>query len=218
VSAMLHLAIYDSVNGIQRTHRPYHVTELGPAGASVEAAISAAAHRVLMTLVTNVNIQQTNFTALYDASLATIPDGPAKTDEITWGTTVADRILELRGSDGWNTVVTYTNEPVPGIWRPTGPANAPALLPGWGRVTTFCVPAGAHFQPHKPPTLTSSAYAFEYEIVRQLGAREGSTRTPEQSEIALFWSDGAGTETPPGHWNHIARDVSIARNLSIAEN
>jgi hypothetical protein len=217
-SAILHLAIFDAVNGIQRTHRPYHVTDLAPAGASVEAAISAAAHRSLMTLVTNVNIQQTNFTALRDASLAAIPDSPAKTAGIDWGTTVADRILELRSADGWNSVVAYTNAPVPGIWRPTPPANAPGLLPGWGRVTPFCMPSGTQFQPHKPPGLTSSAYTFEYEIVRQLGAKQGSTRTDDQSEIALFWSDGGGTETPPGHWNHIAQDVSKARGLSIAEN
>jgi hypothetical protein len=30
---------------------------------------------------------------------------------------------------------------------------------------------------------------------------------PEQLAIAEFWADGAGTATPPGHWNQIACDL-----------
>ena len=41
--------------------------------------------------------------------------------------------------------------------------------------------------------------------VGEIGSR---TRTAEQTEIALFWADGAGTVTPPGHWNLIAQEVA----------
>jgi membrane-associated phospholipid phosphatase len=46
----------------------------------------------------------------------------------------------------------------------------------------------------------------------------GSTRSAEQSLIALFWADGAGTETPPGHWNSIAQTVAISLGNTMEQN
>ena len=54
--------------------------------------------------------------------------------------------------------------------------------------------------------------------MKALGAATGSSRTPDQQQIALFWADGAGTETPAGHWNSIARDVAGARGNTVIEN
>jgi len=49
--AILHAAIYDAVNAIDRTHRPYLVRLSGvPRDASQEAAAAAAAHEVLVAL------------------------------------------------------------------------------------------------------------------------------------------------------------------------
>src|SRR5206468_10936657 len=48
--AILHASIYDAVNGIDRTHEAYFVQSAAPASASKEAAASAAAHKVLVTL------------------------------------------------------------------------------------------------------------------------------------------------------------------------
>src|SRR5688572_33364283 len=48
--AILHVAIYDAVNGIRQTHQPYFVSEKAPGAASIEAAASAAARRVLVSL------------------------------------------------------------------------------------------------------------------------------------------------------------------------
>ncbi|MEX1027776.1 MAG: vanadium-dependent haloperoxidase [Candidatus Paceibacterota bacterium] len=52
----------------------------------------------------------------------------------------------------------------------------------------------------------------------QLGRVNNSTRTADQTEIALLWADGGGTFTPPGHWNQIAADVALARGNTLAEN
>ena len=57
-----------------------------------------------------------------------------------------------------------------------------------------------------------------YNEVKTFGVAVGSVRTVEQSQIALFWADGAGTETPPGHWNHIAQDVGAAMGNTIEQN
>lgn len=216
--AIEHIAIFDAVNGIQRTHRPYHVAELAPAGASLEAAIAAAGFTTLSAWFTNANVIATNLQPLYEAQLAAVPDGQARTDGIAWGRSVAQAILALRADDGWNVAVPYTPSGLKGRWKPTPPAYAPFLLPGWGKVRPFAMTSGSQFQPQPPPSLTSSAYAFEVNVTKAYGSATSTVRTADQTEVALFWNDNPGTETPPGHWNMIAADVSAARGLSVLEN
>ena len=36
--------------------------------------------------------------------------------------------------------------------------------------------------------------------------------------IALFWADGVGTETPPGHWNSIGQSIATAQGNTLEEN
>jgi len=217
-AAIVHIAMADAANGVTRWHQPYHVAETAPPGASWDAAVLSAAYTAATGVITHADVQRTNFTVLYESSLAAIPDGPAKTEGVAWGRTVANAILQLRANDGASAVVTYTNAPAPGVWRPISNASPPALLPGWGKVTCFSLPAGSRLVPQPPPHLKSSAYAFEHDIVRRLGAKNSSERTAEQSLIAEFWADGPGTETPPGHWNHIAHDVAVDRGFSAQAN
>src|SRR6266699_2528943 len=83
--AMVHAAIYDSVNAIYRTYAVYAVNAQEPNGASPEAAAVAAAHSVLLALYPS---QQANLDAAYAASLLPIPDGQPKTDGINLGNLV----------------------------------------------------------------------------------------------------------------------------------
>jgi membrane-associated phospholipid phosphatase len=80
------------------------------------------------------------------------------------------------------------------------------------------MPTSAFFRPPGPPSLDSARYAAEFNEVKALGAAVGSTRTADQTLIALFWADGAGTETPPGHWNSIAQDVAAQFGNSLEQN
>ncbi len=221
--AMLHLAIFDAVNGIQRTHTPYHVSALAPVGASKAAAVSAAAKTIIDALYAgaghaNNATVRANAQARYDADLAAIPDGASETDGVTWGTGVGNAMLSLRAADHSTDVVAYTVPPAPGIWRPTPPANAAALLPNWPIVTPFGLASGNQIRPQMPPALTGSAYAVEWALTKDYGSSTSTLRTLDQSEIALFWADGGGTETPPGHWMRIARTVSAAQGLSLEQN
>ena len=100
--AILHVSIYDAVNGITRTHEPYLVRGIVPASASREAAASSAAHRALINLFPAA---AASFDALHAAILAGIPDGPQKTAGIVWGEFVAGQILAARANDGWNATV-----------------------------------------------------------------------------------------------------------------
>ncbi len=74
------------------------------------------------------------------------------------------------------------------------------------------------FRPPGPPSLDSEQYAADYNEVKELGAALGSTRTADQTQIALFWADGAGTETPPGHWNSIAQIIAAGQGNTPEEN
>lgn len=213
--AILHTAIYDAVNGIARTHEPYLVQSVVPASASREAAASAAAHEALVNLFpANVSA----FDTLHAAILATIPDGPHKTAGTVWGEFVANQILGVRANDGFNAIVPPPGGSGPGVWVPTPPAFLPYLLPQWGFVAPFGMTSSSQFRPPGPPSLDSQRYASDYNEVKQLGAAVGSTRTEEQTQIALFWADGAGTETPPGHWNSIAQIIAAAQGNTLEEN
>jgi PAP2 superfamily len=213
--AILHVSIYDAVNGIARTHEPYLVESAVAASASREAAASAAAHQVLVNLFpANASI----FDALHAAILGPPPYGPQKAAGIVWGEFVANQILAERANDGSDAIVPPPGGSGPGVWVPTPLAFLPYLLPQWGFVVPFAMSSSSQFRPPGPPSLDSQRYAADYNEVKELGAAVGSTRTEEQTEIALFWADGAGTETPPGHWNSIAQTIADAQGNTLEEN
>src|SRR6184192_4529370 len=212
---ILHVSIYDAVNGIARTHEPYLVQSAVSASASREAAASAAAHDTLINLFP---ASASSFDALHAAILAAIPDGPQKTAGIVWGEFVANQILAARANDGSTAIVAPPGGSGPGMWIPTPPAFLPYLLPQWGFVAPFGMSSSSQFRPPGPPSLDSQRYAADYNEVKELGAAIGSTRTAEQTQIALFWADGAGTETPPGHWNSIAQIIADARGNTLEQN
>jgi hypothetical protein len=213
--AILHASIYDAVNGIARTHEPYLVQGAVSGSASRQAAASAAAHQALVNLFP---ANASSFDALHAAILAGIPNGPQKTAGIVWGEFVADQILAARANDGWNASVPPPGGSGPGVWVPTPPLFLPYALPQWGFVRPFGMISSSQFRPPGPPSLDSQQYADDYDEVKELGAAVGSTRTEEQSEIALFWADGAGTETPPGHWNSIVQIIADARSNTLEQN
>src|SRR5262245_6250193 len=100
--AILHTSIYDAVNGIRGTYSPYFVTDMGPGGASIEAAAAAAAYRVLLTLYPSL---QSQFQGLYEETLSRIQNDAAKNRGTQWGDSVALAILQWRSGDGSSNVV-----------------------------------------------------------------------------------------------------------------
>jgi hypothetical protein len=213
--AILHASIYDAVNGISRRHAAYLVPSRVPASASKDAAADAAAHWVLVTLFP---ANAPAFNDLYATMLAALPESPQKSAGIAWGAFVAQQILAWRSGDGSDVVIDPPGRVGPGSWVSTPPAFAPYLLPQWGMVTPFAMPGSAAMRPSGPPDLDTEKYADDYNEVKAMGVAVGSARTPEQDLIAQFWADGAGTETPPGHWNSIARDLGAALRTTMEEN
>jgi membrane-associated phospholipid phosphatase len=213
--ALVSLAVYDAVDTIEPTHAPYAIRNVASAGTSEPAAASEAAFRVLVTLFP---AQQATFQNDLKLSLRHIPGGAGKANGVALGRQVALEILGLRYNDGSKVQVSDTPGTKPGQWQPTPPGFAAALLPGWGSVTPFALRSGSQFRPGGPPALTSAAYAAAFNEVKSLGSVNSTTRTADQTQIALFWADGTGTETPPGHWNEIAQNVALRRRSTLAAN
>ncbi|HEY9907002.1 MAG TPA: pre-peptidase C-terminal domain-containing protein [Thermosynechococcaceae cyanobacterium] len=212
--AIVHSAVYDAVNSIVQLGNSYSTNVAAPRGASADAAATEAAYITLVNLYPN---QRATFDAALTATLAKIPDGRSERDGIAVGKAVAEAILAQRRNDGASITVSYTPKVGDGFWSPTPGAFAPALLPQWPNVTPFAMTSGSQFRPAPPPAYNSPEYAAELAEVRSLGQNTSTTRTPDQTEIARFWADGAGTYTPPGHWNEITNQVARSQGTSLFE-
>jgi hypothetical protein len=212
--AIVHIAVYDAVMAVARTHQP-HLVDVEAPDASAEAAAAAAAHRALSQLYPK---QRGYFDLVLARCLADVQPGAARERGAGLGRYVADRIVESRRDDGATQAGKYSYKDFPGAWRPTAPNYRDALLPEWGWVKPFAIKKGSQYRPAGPPSLASAAYADAYLEVKRLGGKHSQARTQEQTLIAHFWADDAGTCTPPGHWNMIAQEIALERGNTLAEN
>jgi hypothetical protein len=215
--AAFHVAIFDAVNGITRTHHGWLVNDPAPAGADMDAAVASASLTIFKGLW-GITANPRNFKLAYDKALAAIPDGQPKADGIAWGKKVADAVLLKLGDSGYNKPIPgkYSSTD-PGKWRETPSAFRPPLLPFWAKVTPFVMTSPSQFRAPPPEDLGSKEYADELAFVNKVGPRYNAERTEYQTLTTPFWSDDLGTATPPGHWNVIAQGIARSRNLSVPE-
>ena len=209
--AIVHAAIYDAVNAIDGTHKPYLVRLSASHFASQEAAAAAAAHEVLVKLYPN--FQATLDDQLQRALAQLANAGRADGSQI--GNTVADRILALRANDGSNAPpIPYVFGTAPGDYQST-PPNFPKQpqFTHWSRVTPFALGSANQFRPGGPPKLTSDRYADAFDQVKSLGIANSTTATADEALTGRFWNGAI-----QNYWNEIAQTASLAHNLTTAEN
>jgi hypothetical protein len=187
--AMVHAAIHDAVQAYEKRFRPYAVHIRDASGSRV-AAVGRAARDVL---VNRFPAQAASIETEYQLFLTR--HRLTEADEGTFvGAHAAAAIIALRAGDG-----SFPTPPPPpdlggrgaGQWRPTPPALAPFSTPWLGAVEPFTMDFNAQFRARPQPALTSLRYARDYNEVKALGGPvgyPGVTRTPEQTQIAFFWS------------------------------
>src|ERR1700730_12484519 len=210
--AIMHAAIYDAVNAIDRKHRPYRVRLSGvPRDASQDAAAAAAAHEVLVALYPA--FRATLDTQLQQ-SLAQIPDGKGKTEGVLIGQSVADEIVAARSNDGSNAPpIHYVFGTAPGDYQPTPPNFPPQpQFTHWSHVTPFTLERANQFRPGPPPALTSDAYSDAFDQIKSLGIANGTTATADEALTGRFWNGAI-----QNYWNEIAQTLALERNLTTAE-
>lgn len=211
--AIMHAAIYDAVNAIDRTHRPYLVRLSGlPRDGSQEAAAAAAAHQVLVALYPAF---KTALDAELQQSLAQIPDGNDKVEGIRIGQTVADRVLAVRSNDGSNAQpIPYVFGTTPGDYQSTPPNFPPQpQFTHWSRVTPFALEHASQFRPGPPPALTSDTYSDAFNQIKSLGIANSTTATGDEALTGRFWNGAI-----QNYWNEISQTVSVAHSLTTAQN
>jgi hypothetical protein len=212
ILAIVHIAMHDAINAVTGRYGTYAPKVSVPPVTSAAAAGAAAAHYVLVALFPTM-------ADVYDASLRASIEHirePARSNGVLVGEEVGALILGMRANDGFSDPAPYTPGSGPGVWVPTQPAFAAALLPGLGRVTPFALRDGSQFRPAGPPRLDSRQYAADLNEVKTVGSIDAELlgfRTAEQGATARFW---LGNSIPI--FQGIARQVSMAASLDLSSN
>lgn len=203
--AILHAAMHDALNAIDGRFEPYTPGVVKAPSASVEAAVAAAARDVLVRLLPD---QAEMVESAYEQALAGIPDGAAKDAGVSTGQSAAAANIARRNGDGSDTAAqpVYEPRPGPGEYQFTPPFDF-AAQPSWGQVLPFIIDLNEHSL-EGPHRLASRAYARDLEYVQAIGEHSSAVRTPDQSEIAVFWYE----DSPLG-WNRIANRAVRERGL-----
>ena len=159
---MLHLAVHDALNAIQRRSRPYAYDAVAPAGTSAEAAVAAAAHTVLVSQIALIGAPFpaqcisagiARAEADYASALAAVADGTAKTQGMALGQAAAAVVIAHRANDGSTTASVdpnFTQGSLPGAWRFTPGSPPIAFASGWGQVKPFVLQSADQFRPGPP--------------------------------------------------------------------
>jgi hypothetical protein len=209
VMSLVHGAVFDAVNAIERRYTAYAVEAAAAPGASAEAAAAAAAHAMLELLYP---LQKPILDTALAGALKPVPEGAAKSDGVRLGREVADRFFALRKEDGAAAQATYSFAKGMGVYQATPPMTGSPVLPHWRGVKPFLVGSVKEFAFAGPPPATSDMFRKDLEEIRRLGGRNSADRTNEQTAVAIHW---AGSEIPPV--NAVARAAAAAKGLDLAD-
>jgi len=202
---MVHAAMFDAVNSIERRYRRYLVQLPATPATSKEAAAAAAAAAVLATIDAKTADEMKGALATY---LAAIPDGAAKSDGVKLGEAVAAKVLEARANDGSDAPDDYRPRTTPGVYVPT----AITLASFWPNVKPFAMAKGSQFRPGPPISLESTEWATDYNELKDYGGQNSTKRTAQQTETARFWLAGA-----PVAYHPFVRQLVTAKQMSVVE-
>jgi hypothetical protein len=205
-SALVQVAVHDAVQAIDKRFEPYHVEVKGAHG-SRAAAAAAAAHGVLVGIYP---AQAATLDATYFNYLAT--HGLTGDPGLLVGEKVAAGILPLRRTDPVPLPPPFTGGTGIGQWRPTPsflgsppapPSGAPMAVHWIAGFDPFTLTSPTRFRADPPPALTSERYRKDYDEVKKLGSFGSTDRTPEQKDIAYFYSENFLAQ-----WNRALRGIA----------
>jgi hypothetical protein len=204
--AMMHLAMFDAVNAIERRYAPYGTELRAPAGASANAAAASAARAVLAKLFPE---QRETLEKAYAASLKQISGERGIEAGTALGEQAANGCIAMRVNDGVGAANLYRPLTSPGVYVPT-------VLPvshDWREVKPWVMKQPSQFRPEPPPALTSALWVRDYNEIKEVGAKNSQKRTPEQTEVARFWT-AVGVAT----WNPVVRSLATAQPRRLVDN
>jgi hypothetical protein len=202
---LVHAAMFDAVNSIERRYQPCFVQLPAAATTSKESAAAAAAVAVLATIDTKTAGDMKAALASY---LASIPDGVPKSDGVKLGEAVAARVMEARANDGSDAPDDYRPRTAPGVYVPT----AMTLSSMWPNMKPFVIASASQFRPGPPISLDSDEWANDYNEIKEYGRLVSAKRTADQTETARFWLVG-----PPAAYHPFVRKLVIVKQMDIVD-
>ena len=212
IGAIVQLAVFEAVNAITGEYEPYlNPATVAPPGASLDAAVIIAAHRVMTTYFPAA---VATLDAARDTDLAAIPNGPAKTDGIAVGMAAANAMIALRAADGSaplaSIVPTSTDA---GEYRLTTGCAA-AMFHNWQNVTPFGIGSASDFLLDPPPSLTSNRYTKDYAEVETVGASGSADRPADLADIVRLYA----ATSPTFALSMATRQIAAQKGTSVSEN
>jgi len=203
--AIMHIAMFEAVNAIERRYSPYRLDLAAERGASKDAAAAAAAHAVLVALHPD---HEKGLDGHLLASLQQVPVGEAREHGTALGKKAAAEILAWRAKDGASAPESYRPHTAAGVYVPT----VVPVSSVYGHVTPWAMTSGAQFRPGPPPQLTSASWAKDVNEITEFGGRASSKRSAVQTDIGRFWF-----VTGPQAWNPIVRQLAAIKKLDIVD-
>ena len=185
-----------------------------------EITVNEAMYGVAKALFANAGAATlSSIDSFYNAHKSAIAANPADIQASQeFGKSVATAVANRAASDGFAETRSMTYQ-VPGRnlnpanWAPTGPALQP-LEPFWGKIKCFAMTSSNECEQAMTCTFDSTAGSNFYNQAKEV-YDVSQNLTQEQRDIALWWADGAGTATPPGHWLAIANQLANSKGLDL---
>jgi hypothetical protein len=203
--AMLHIAMFEAVNAIDRRYAPYKLSLSADRAASREAAAASAAYDVLLALHPD---KKADLDATLAGSLAGITENEAKSKGIELGKQAAAGIIALRTNDGSNTPEDYRPATTAGVYVPTMiPIESTS-----SKIKPFAMTSASQFRAAPPPALTSETWTRDLNEIREIGSNTSARRSAEQTTIARFWFF-----TGPRTYNTIVRQIAANRKMDLVD-
>jgi hypothetical protein len=212
IGAIVQLAVFEAVNAITGEYEPYlNPATVAPPGASVEAAVIIAAHKVMTTYFPAA---AGALDAARDTDLGAISNGPSKTDGIAVGMAAANAMLALRAADGsapLTTIVpTLTSS---GAYQLTTGCAA-SMFYNWQNVTPFGIADAADFLLDPPPGLGSNRYTKDYLEVKTVGANASVYRPADRADVVRLYA----VSSPSFVLSMATRQIADVKGTSLSEN
>jgi len=203
--SMLHVAMFEAVNAIDRRYAPYKLTLSGDRSASKEAAAATAGHDILLAIYPD---QKAMLDAALAASLSAISESDGKAKGISLGKEAAEGVIAFRANDGTAAQEDYRPYTKAGVYVPTIVPLASTI----GASTPWVMTSGSQFRPGPPPALDSQTWTRDVNEIRELGALNSTVRTEEQTTIGRFWF-----LVGPRTYNPIVRQAALAKNMDLVD-
>jgi hypothetical protein len=202
---MVDVAMFDAVNSIARRYRPLLAQLPADPATSKEAAAASAAAAVLATIDAPTAEKMKTLLA---SSLASIPDGAAKSDGIKLGEAIAAKVVAARANDGADAPDDYRPRTTAGVYVPT-PITAASM---WPNVKPWVMDKPSQFRPGAPVALNSDQWATDYNEIRDYGGKSSVKRSAQQTETARFW-----LMVGPRAYHPFARQLVTAKQMDLVD-